>query len=89
MFLKLFGSSYKILVLNLIWFEKFGFHGYWFNLKVHIIKQGVSDSPGNDRKMTPHSNFKVRFFEKPLDVVGGLLFQFGVLWKVWLHVENS
>ena len=39
----------------------------------------MSDWPGNDRKMTSHSNFKLRFSERPLDEVRGFLFQFVVI----------
>ena len=31
----------------------------------------MSDWPGNDRKMTSHSNFKLRFSESYLDLVRG------------------
>ena len=34
-----------------------------------IAKQRVSDSPGYDEKMTSHSNFKLRFSERSLDLV--------------------
>ena len=29
----------------------------------------MSDWPGNDKEMTSHSNFKLRFFERSLDLV--------------------
>ena len=41
------------------------------------------DWPGNDRKMTSHSIFKLSFFERSLDLVRGFLFQSGVIWDVW------
>ena len=43
------------------------------------VKPGMSDWPGNDRKITSHSNFKLRFSGKPLDIVRGFLFQFGAI----------
>ena len=64
--------------LHLMRREKFGFHGYSSDLKLDIVKLGMSVWPENDRKMTSHSNFKLRFSEKPLDVVRRFLFQFGV-----------
>ena len=39
----------------------------------------MSDWPGNDRKMTSQSKFKLRFSMKSLDLVRGFLFQFGVI----------
>ena len=44
-----------------------------------FVEQETSDSPGNDGKMTSHSNFRLRFSKKPLNLVKGL-FQFGVIW---------
>ena len=35
-----------------------------------IVKQRISDWPGNNGKMTSHSNFQLRFSERPLDVAG-------------------
>ena len=52
--------------------------------KMTVIKQGMSNWPGNGRKVTSHNNFKLRFSERSLDVVRGFLFQFGLIWKVWL-----
>ena len=43
------------------------------------VKQGMSDWPGNDKKITSHSNFRLRFPERPLDIVRGLLPQFGAI----------
>ena len=40
--------------------------------------------PDNDRKMTSHSNFKIKLSERSLHLVRGFLFQFGVIWEVWL-----
>ena len=34
-----------------------------------IVKQGMSDWPGNGREMASHSNFTLRFFERLSDVV--------------------
>ena len=65
--------------MNLIWFEKFDFHGYSSDWKLDILKQGISDWPGNDGKMTSHNNFKVRFSGRSLNVVIGVLFQFGLI----------
>ena len=49
-----------------------------------IVKQEMSDWPGSNGKMTSHSNLKLRLSEASLDVVRGFLFQFGVIWEVWL-----
>ena len=38
------------------------------------VKQGMSDWLGNGREMTSHRNFKLRLYEKPLDVIRGFLF---------------
>ena len=42
--------------------------------------------PGKNGKMTSHSNFKLRFSKKPLDLVGGFSFEFGVIGEVGLPV---
>ena len=44
----------------------------------------MSDWPENDKKMTSYSNFKRIFSERSLDVFRGILFQFDVIWEVWL-----
>ena len=49
-----------------------------------IVKQGMSDWPDNDRKMTSHSNFKLKFSEKFSDVGRGFFVQFVLIWEVWL-----
>ena len=49
-----------------------------------IVKQVMSDLPDNEKKMTPHSNFQLRFSETSLDVIRGFLFQYGVIGEVWL-----
>ena len=36
-----------------------------------IVKQVMSDMPGNEIKMTSQSNFKLGFSERPLDAVRG------------------
>ena len=43
----------------------------------------MSGWPGKDGKMTSHSNFNLRFSESSLNLVRGLLFQFGVFLEVW------
>ena len=43
------------------------------------VKQGMSDCRGNGRKITSHSNCKLRFSERLLDIVRELLSQFGVI----------
>ena len=48
-----------------------------------ILKERAFHWPGTDGKMTSHSNFKVRFSESSLDLVTGLLFQFGAIREVW------
>ena len=48
------------------------------------VKQGMSHWPGNDGKMTSHSNFKVTFSKRPLHLVRGCLFQFSLIWEVLL-----
>ena len=57
--------------MNLMWYEKLGFHGYSSNWKLAIVKQVMSDWPGNDRKMTLHSHFKIRNFKNFLNVTRG------------------
>ena len=49
-----------------------------------ILKQELSDLPGNSRKMTLRSNFKIKFSERPLDVLRRFFLQFGVILDVWL-----
>ena len=44
----------------------------------------MSSWQGNDRQMAPNSDFKLKFSERPLRVAGVFLFQFGVVWEVWL-----
>ena len=34
-----------------------------------IVKQEMSDLPGNDRKMTSHRNFKLNISKRSLDLV--------------------
>ena len=65
--------------MNLIRFDKFGFHGYSCDWKLDIVMHGMSDWPCNDGKMTSHNYFKLRFSERSLDLVRGLSFQFGVI----------
>ena len=65
--------------INLVWLEKLGFHGYSSDWKLDIVKGGMSDWPGSDRKIMSQSNFKIRFSERSLDLVRGFLFQFGVV----------
>ena len=54
-----------------------------------IVKQSLLDCPGNDEKMTSHSNFNLKFSKRLLVVVRSFsfrtfsfLFQFGVIWEV-------
>ena len=58
-------------ILNLMWFETFGCQWWSCKWKMTILKQVMSDWPGNDRIMTSHSNFKLRYSETSLDVVRG------------------
>ena len=44
-----------------------------------MVKQGMSDWPANDGKMTSHNNFELRFSEKFFDQGRGFLFQFGLI----------
>ena len=44
-----------------------------------IVKQGMPDWQGNDGKMTSHSNFKIRFSERSLDLVRGFYYEFDVI----------
>ena len=37
--------------------------------KMAILKEGTSHWPGDDGKMTAHSNFKLKFSERSLDIV--------------------
>ena len=71
--------------MNLKRSDNFGFHGYSSHWKLDIVKQGMSDWPGNDRKMTSHNSFKLRFYERSLNIVRGFLFWFGLIWEVWLQ----
>ena len=45
-----------------------------------IVKQGMSDWPGNEENMTSHSNFKERFSRKFLYLVRGF---FVLIWFNW------
>ena len=56
----------------------------WVLIALDIVKQGMSDWPGNERKITSHSNFKLRFSKKCLDLVRGFQYEFDVNWEVWL-----
>ena len=49
-----------------------------------IVKQGMSDCPGNNGEMTSQKNFKPRFSSRSLDLVRRFLSQFGVILEVWL-----
>ena len=44
----------------------------------------MSDWPVSDRKMASHSNFKLRFCKRSLDLVWAFLFQFGMTGEVSL-----
>ena len=44
-----------------------------------VVKQGMSDLPGNEEQMTSHSNLKLRFSGISLDAIRGFLFQLGVI----------
>ena len=44
----------------------------------------MSDWPDNVGKITSHSNFKLRYSERSVDVVRAFMFQFDVMSKVWL-----
>ena len=70
--------------MNLMWFEKFGFHGYSSDWRLDIVKQEMSDWPGNNEKMTLHRNFKLRFSERPLDLVIDCLFKLDAILEVWV-----
>ena len=63
------GRGFYELCMNFMRFDKCGFHGYSSDWKLDIVKQGMSDWPGNDGKMTSRSYFKVRFSERLLDLV--------------------
>ena len=73
----------KVFRLNLIWFEKFGFHEYSSDLKLDIVKERKSDWLGNDRKRTSDSNFKLRFSKRPLDLIRGFWLEVDVIWEFW------
>ena len=70
--------------MNLMWYKNSDFHGFPSDWKLDIVKEGIWDLPSNNRKMTSHSNFKVKFSERPLDLVRGSSFQFYVISEVWL-----
>ena len=70
--------------MNLMVFEIFGFHEYSCDSKLGIVMHGMSDWLGNDGKRTWHNNFELRFLKKSLDLVRGFLFQFSLIWEVWL-----
>ena len=65
--------------MNLMRFDNFRLHGKSSHEKSDIVKQEMSDLPGNNGKMTSHSNFTLRFSRRPLDLVEGFLFQFGLI----------
>ena len=65
--------------MNLMQFDKFGFHGYSCDWKLDILMHGMSDWSGNDGKTTSHNNFKLRFSERFLDLVRGFSLKFGVI----------
>ena len=48
----------------------------------------MSDWPGNDGKVTPHSNFKLSPSERPSATVRGFLFEFSVILEVYLPSSN-
>ena len=54
--------------MNLMWFEKFGFHGYSSYWKLDIVNHGMSDWPGNNREMTSHNNLRL----SPSQRLGGV-----------------
>ena len=57
-----------------MWFEKFGCQCLSSKQKMAIVKQGMSDWPGNDEKMTSQSNVKLRSSERALDLIRGFCF---------------
>ena len=77
-------NFWEVFSLNLMWFDKFGFHGYSSYWKLDIIKQWMSDWPSNDRKNASHSNLKLIFSERFLDLVRCFQFGFDVIWEIWL-----
>ena len=67
-----------------MWFEKLlRFQGYSCDWKLVIVKREISHWQGNGRKMTSHSNFKLKFFKRFWDVITGFMFQVGVIWEAW------
>ena len=48
----------------------------------YTTSNGMLYCPGNERKMTSNSNFKVYFSERPLNVAKTILFEFYVYSKV-------
>ena len=44
-----------------------------------VVKQGMSDWSNNGRKMTSHSNYRLKFSERPLHVVRAILFRFDAI----------
>ena len=62
----------------------YGFYGYSSDWKLDIVKQKMLNWLGNNGKMPWHTNFKITFSKRFLDLVRTFLFQFGVIWEVWL-----
>ena len=59
--------------MNLMWSKKFGFHGYSPDWELEIVKQGISDWPGNGREMTSHNNSRISSSKRPWGVDRGYL----------------
>ena len=54
-----------------------------------MLKEGMSDWLGNDRKMTSHRNFKLKFSKRSLDLVRGFQFESDVVEKFDFHGYSS
>ena len=83
------------LHMNLMGVDNFSFHEQSSHWKLDIVKEGMSDWKGNDEKITSHSNFKLKFSKKPLDLTADFLFQFGLIWEIcfawvllWLKIGH-
>ena len=58
------GIKIEVFSFNLVWFEMFGCHVSSSNCKLTISKQGMTNSPGSNGKITWGSSLKLRFTKR-------------------------
>ena len=75
------GFLFQFGVIWKVWWS-----GVIIYLEIGHLKSRNVALAGNDRKNDVQNNFKLRFSKRSLDLVKGFLFQFGVIWEVWLPV---